>query len=93
MPGPMGGPHPGHHAPPRPMFPHYRGYGYSLLGTGLTALVAGAVGAKIGNSMSNKNTNNNTAQYYEMCSFCPSCGTKRVGGATTCSSCGASLIR
>lgn len=85
----MGGPHHVHHAPPRP-YPYYKGT--SLIGTGLTALVAGAVGAKIGSSIGNKNNTNN-ASYYEVCSFCPNCGTKRSNGATICSNCGASLIR
>lgn len=65
--------------------------GNSLLGTGLTALVAGAVGAKIGSSIGNKNNTNN-ASYYEVCIFCPNCGTKRSNGETICSYCGAHLF-
>ncbi len=93
MHGPMmGGPHHVHHAPPpRSYYPYYGGFGRSLLSTGLTAFVAGAIGGKVGSSIG-KNASNN-AQYYEVCNFCPSCGTKRSNGANTCSNCGASLIK
>lgn len=85
---PLHGPHPVMH---RPRY-------HSYVGTGLSALIGAAIGTTIANNNSNKqssssNNQTNNANYYEVFSYCPNCGTKRNGNEITCNNCGTSLVK
>jgi hypothetical protein len=97
----MEGPHGHHHDmghrrchEPMGMGMFYRPRYRSYLSTGLSALIGAAIGTKIAsNTNTGYNSANNTGNnYYEVFSYCPSCGAKNNGNSR-CSSCGYSLVK